>query len=605
MKKAPILLLMCMLLCGCDAGDNGITNVTSLSSPTERPADLRGLSASRSALTVFPLNLENAYGIRSTEAGILVFSGKEHTTLTLLAGESPEILASYALDCRISHEDPSVRITEQGITFYLSHRRETLWLDPQLQEVQRISDPATLTGAPLFSPLQNTLYYCADSAILAWDLGSNVHRTLKELSYAHQELTGLFFGGSVAQCRILDGSREANLFLSTENGKLLWEHQGPIAMEDYQGTYYARFPNGSVESLVFGTDSVSPQALICPEKSWECTFLKENGCAVIRSEPTEETVELTVYQLETGTRICSLVLSRQSSPIAITGSKDGAVYLLCPAADGQSTLYRWDYSQDAKPDSRLYTQLHYTRQQPDQAGLEDCRAYARTISDRYGIQILVGKEAAATKPWDYDLEPEHLVPVLMNGLNQLDRYLSCFPLSLLEDTVSHFSSLTVCLLRQVRGSPESGYPESVPGIQFLDGTDAYIALTLGSTMEASFYHELFHVMDTHLLGNTGELDRWDELNPAGFAYDYSYSANRERNSGVYLQHNSRAFVDTYSMSYPKEDKARILEYAMLPGNAQLFQIPTLQRKLKTLCRGIRDAYNLPKEETYLWEQYLE
>jgi hypothetical protein len=176
---------------------------------------------------------------------------------------------------------------------------------------------------------------------------------------------------------------------------------------------------------------------------------------------------------------------------------------------------------------------------------------------------------------------------------------------MIKDTASHFSSLTVCLLRQVRGSPESGSAEAVPGIQFLEGRDAYIALTLGSTMEASFYHELFHVMDTHLLGNTGALDRWDELNPAGFDYDYSYSANKERNSGVYLQHSSRAFVDTYSMSYPKEDKARIMEYAMLPGNRELFQIPTLQRKLKTLCAGIRDAYNLNTDTVYLWEQYLE
>lgn len=603
MKKAPILLLICMLLCGCDAGDNGITNVSSLTPPTERPADLRGLSASRSAVSAFPLGIEDAYGIRNTKDGILVFSGKENTTLTLLAGETLEILDSCTLDCHISHQDPSV--TEQGLTLYLAHRRETLWLDPQLREVQRIPDPAALTGAPLFNPLQNTLYYCTDNAILAWDLGSNVHRTLKELSYSHQELTGLFFDGSILQCRILDGSREANLFLSTKNGTLLQEHPGPITMEDYRGTYYAQFPNGSVESLVFGVDACQPQALVCPEKVLECTFIKETGCAVIRSEPSEGTVVLTVYHLETGTRMSSLVLSSQASPIAITGDKDGAVYLLCPGTDGQSTLYRWDYNQDVRSDSRIYTQLHHTRQQPDQAGLENCRAYAQKLSDRYGIRILVGKDAAAIQPWDYDLEPEHLVTVLMDGLNQLDRYLSSFPLSVLEDTASHFSSLTVCLLRQVRGAPESGSMDAVPGIQFLDGMDAYIALTLGSTMEASFYHELFHVMDTHLLGNTGELDRWDELNPAGFAYDYSYSANRERNSGVYLQHNSRAFVDTYSMSYPKEDKARIMEYAMLPGNAGLFQIPTLQQKLKTLCSGIRDAYDLPKEETYLWEQYLE
>ena len=88
MKKTLILMLTCLLLCGCDAGDNGITNVSSLTPPTERPADIRGLYAPHSkmesqtggAVTVFPLDLENPYGIRTTQDGILIFSGTHATT---------------------------------------------------------------------------------------------------------------------------------------------------------------------------------------------------------------------------------------------------------------------------------------------------------------------------------------------------------------------------------------------------------------------------------------------------------------------------------------------------------------------------------------------
>ena len=60
------------------------------------------------------------------------------------------------------------------------------------------------------------------------------------------------------------------------------------------------------------------------------------------------------------------------------------------------------------------------------------------------------------------------------------------------------------------------------------------------------------------------------------------------------------------MSFPKEDRARIMEYAMLPGNEELFRPQLMQAKLKALCDGIREAYGLEKaEETFLWEQYLE
>lgn len=607
MKKALILMLTCLLLCGCDAGDNGITNVSSLTPPTERPADLRGLSTSDAAVKAFPVCLENVYAIRSMGNQVLVFSGAENTTLTLLSAEDLSPSASYTLDGWLDHRDSSIQITDSTISCYLPDRRETLLLDSNLQELRHIPDPAILTGPPLFHHGQNTLYYCTDNAIFAWDMDRNIHRTLKELSYTHQELVGMFLEGTVLQCRILDGSREEHLFLSAQNGKMFHTHPGNISLEAFHKKYYAQFPNGSIQSLVFGSDTKMPQALILSDLHAVCNFLPQQNSALICTRPSEDTLELTVYHLDSGSRTASLIFPAQSEPIAADGCSDGFVYLLCAdPQSGQTNIYRWDCRTANLRDTFCYTQPHYTRKSPDREGLENCRAYAEQLSEKFGIRILVGKDAAATQPWDYDLEPEHLVSVLTDGLKTLDRCLSTFPPHMLTDTASHFSSLRICLVRQICGSAESGSTEPAAGIQFLENSDAYIALALGPSVESSLYHELFHVMDTHLLGNTGTLDRWDELNPAGFRYDYSYETNKTRNSGVYLQHDTRAFVDTYSMSYPKEDKARIMEYAMLPGNLELFQNPTMQRKLRTLCEGIRDAYGLSKEEiTYPWEQYLE
>ena len=60
------------------------------------------------------------------------------------------------------------------------------------------------------------------------------------------------------------------------------------------------------------------------------------------------------------------------------------------------------------------------------------------------------------------------------------------------------------------------------------------------------------------------------------------------------------------MTYAKEDRARIFEYAMLEGSEELFASETMQKKLHQLCYCIRDAYGLRKSElTYPWEQYLE
>lgn len=142
-------------------------------------------------------------------------------------------------------------------------------------------------------------------------------------------------------------------------------------------------------------------------------------------------------------------------------------------------------------------------------------------------------------------------------------------------------------------------------MQFLEGTDAYVAITVGKYAQQALYHELFHVMETHIFNNSIAFDQWDTLNPSGFTYSYGHAANESRDSGIYLQSDLRAFIDAYSMSFPKEDRARVMEYAMLPGQEVLFDAPALQAKLQALCAGIREAYGLEKsEETFLWEQYL-
>ena len=234
-----------------------------------------------------------------------------------------------------------------------------------------------------------------------------------------------------------------------------------------------------------------------------------------------------------------------------------------------------------------------------------CEYYARTIGDTYGVEVLLWEDADLVQPWDYNFEPEYLVPVFKRELDWLNERLASFPEGMLEAAISHFSSLKICLVREITGSAESGSLSSANGIQFMNGTDAYIVLAAGDTSEKALYHELYHVMETHILGNSIALDQWAKLNPVGFEYDYDYLANAQRDGSEFLQPDTRSFVDTYSMSYPKEDRARIFEYAMTAGSDSLFAASPLQYKLKMLCQGIREAFGLKKStENFPWEQYL-
>ena len=119
-------------------------------------------------------------------------------------------------------------------------------------------------------------------------------------------------------------------------------------------------------------------------------------------------------------------------------------------------------------------------------------------------------------------------------------------------------------------------------------------------------HEMSHIIDSRVLTFCKAYDDWEKLNPKGFQYNYGSVSDLSVADRRWTVGSDRAFLDLYSMTYPKEDRARIMEYAMADGYEASFRSETLQKKLRMLCLGIRQAFGL---ETFAkplrWEQYLE
>ena len=116
---------------------------------------------------------------------------------------------------------------------------------------------------------------------------------------------------------------------------------------------------------------------------------------------------------------------------------------------------------------------------------------------------------------------------------------------------------------------------------------------------------LMHVAESRVFAKASAFDRWNNLNPKGFSYENDYTLDLNGNEEQYLEGENRYFIDTFSMSFAKEDRARIFEYACMPGNEEYFRSAAMQTKLKRICEGIRSAFGLNKYQGELvWEQYL-
>lgn len=235
----------------------------------------------------------------------------------------------------------------------------------------------------------------------------------------------------------------------------------------------------------------------------------------------------------------------------------------------------------------------------------DCRAAAQQLSSRYGIQILVFQDAVKTTPWDYTLTPASGAKEIFDALRVVEEVLALFPDGFVPQLWRGWESLSLCLVKSIQGASASGSLEKAQGLQFEDGGHAFLVLALAAPEELrhTLLHELGHLMENQIWGNSDALDDWQTLNPPEFSYSLDVHAPVE-DFAYLLTGEERCFVDGYAMSYPEEDRARILEYAMSPGCGELFTAPRMQRKLKRLSAGIREAFQLEDASTFLWEQYL-
>ena len=591
-----ICLVLAALLAGCGIPpeDSAETTAAAAVETTLPPAgcyvansDLEQQTAG--AVTVFAPEIPSCYDMAVMGEGILLFSEQgSGTRFTLLQGEVRYCAAEFVTEYPVDADAVTTRITDDGIAFFDGEARKLVILDESLREITRVAVPEDMTGGPILSDDWMQMYYSVGDKLYSLDLETGIPRLLRQHSADLIPQT-LLMEGSLLQCADQNGGMPV---CSTENGQLVREVPGDMNIVTEGQQYLAVFPQG--ESVVFGTGTGIAQMLQIPDKA-QLALLPESNCVV----NIPETGRLACYAVSTGR--CSSVLNLEASVIAVADGSEGIVWLL----DAQGLLYRWDTGALPSGEDTVYSGMYYTRSNPDLAGIAQCQELALEIGERHGVEILIWEDALAVAPWDYRVTEEYSAEVLRSQLQQLDQHLGNFPEGFLAQMGETCSGVTICLVRQLEGDVELRGLDDASGLQYWVEDHAYIALSTATATEGTLYHELCHVLDTRVIGESNAYDQWEELNPSGFRYDYDYAANAMRNAGEYLRDAERCFIDTYSMSFPKEDRARVLEYAMTEGNEHYFQSRVMQAKLKQICVGLREAFGLKKSpETFLWEQYL-
>ena len=356
----PALILLCLLLAGCSGKGEETTFPTQTEAVPVEAAPPAGLHDPDDpvevrygdALRAYPLSAANVAGMKVMGSDLLVFSDTEVSTrITRLSGEELYIAATARLDFGLTPDNPSLQVTESGLSYFDPVNRQTVVLDASLREITHIPVPEDLEGTPLLSRDRETLYYCTKAGVRAWNLETGIRRIIKEAGFAQQSVTGLHLNDTVLQCRVADNEGNAStLLLSTESGRILYEGAQELTMRSRGDSYFISFPTGCTRALLFGqAGEEAPLALTPAELSGEDFLLETFADAVTASVASDTEIKLDYYDLETGRRRSSVTLPFFGLPLTVedlVGETAYTDYSCCRAVEGTPLMTAHKYWQE-------------------------------------------------------------------------------------------------------------------------------------------------------------------------------------------------------------------------------------------------------------------
>lgn len=313
---------------------------------------------------------------------------------------------------------------------------------------------------------------------------------------------------------------------------------------------------------------------------------------------------------------CTIEGVYYTSEEPIWSNNANGYFFLCMNEAGRDQLYFWDLSvavigeelpikmwqkDDVIPENSVVSQEYYQR--------------AEALADKYNITIKIA-EQCDTESEIYDIKPELEEKYIDAGLKVLSTALANYPEGFF-DQLRYSSFLTLEI--NLCGTIMDAHAEENTGIGFTmfsafvsqQGGSSKMVLDVRqySTLEQTIYHEFSHLIDSKLAYESEHdhsivysENKWDSLNP----HDFSY-ANRRINlpESVYTDSYDSHFIDIYSRTFATEDRARIMEYAMMGTEGMFLGHEGRTEKLEYYCQSIRNAFDTTGWPTLTkWEETL-
>ncbi len=544
----------------------------------------------------------------------------------------------------------AITVSDSGKILIYNHGKQEIYiLNDRLEETGRFTLDVSQVESLVISEDTQYGYYMDSESGNVWriDLNDGSRTCLFE-----DIPMGDFGYGNV--CGVLGNEWLAFSYYNASSEETIWEirnivsgenvYQSPDSLYDMQGGsehFVLRHSEDGLDEIICNDVTTSPHVLMLRDyKEYGNVYVDWENQAVLSGTMEGDAINKQLriscglYSLENGTLQYASdfyipyaegevlsdgdMLSAEEGILSIGDMicLEDTGYVLISVYGEKNHLLVWDLNEQSSQtgDSTSYFRDWQNPEEPDFDALEALSVRAGEIGAKYGVKIYFGDEVEDCYRDIYDYEITYNAVRIEQALNMLDEALALYPdgmLAQLDDTFG--SVLKIYLSGEIVAADEAALTTAV-GIQNTLEDDTFMVLDILSVYdyERTIHHELFHALEEHL--NNGEYyfdyDVWMTYNPDGFDYDYSYTENEMNSDWTYVVGDSEMggyFIDTYSKSFPNEDRARIMEYAMMEPELQTgyFESEPLRRKLAYICEQIRAGFDTTGwPEKTIWEQSI-
>ena len=284
-------------------------------------------------------------------------------------------------------------------------------------------------------------------------------------------------------------------------------------------------------------------------------------------------------------------------------------YFFTDFMDGTCRLMFWDVNAHCEGDNLQMLPLGET-QQPQSVVEASLYERAAQLSQRFGVDIRIAEQCSL----DYTHYRAFVMTnpgYIRSALDTLENALSQYPEGFFRQLCyGSIETVRIELVDALTGKEDvQNQPDAITGFAQNMGSYFLIVLDGYEVRKPTVFHELSHVIDRRLEWDSliredalYSEEAWLALLPQGFQYTYSYSAFQEAMQ-IYVE--SGDFISDYSMTNPTEDRAVLMETAMVDGTWAFEPGSGRRAKMQYYADCIRDCFDTEGwPDTTVWEEVL-